>query len=416
MFNWLKNIINLFRPKQQYRSEYDIRIRNLTKRNEVLSKKVIETPTTLWFNLSAPQKSQLKRTIFSAYPFKHIITLRFLKEERIKRENARIEKVKKDIRSKLSKIDTLVINEKLQDANKIYSEVLTLKPTIPNDTNLNIDITNRAKAIQNLSHILKEREVERLRRIEEERKRKEEEERKLKEEIARRERERREREEREKKEREERELAARRQREAEEIRKKEEKRRELERITTHTKVYKSDKERIATILKENNVDYFYHFTDVSNLKSIKEQGGLLSWYYCEKHNIDIPVAGGDTDSRSLDKQHNLHDYVRLSFCDDHPMAYHVRKRKGATLVLLKIKVDVAFFSDTLFSDINAADSKHTTGNSADFIRNNINFSATRKHYVRADDPDFKPHQAEILVKTFIPKEYIINLDNPSYMF
>ena len=32
------------------------------------------------------------------------------------------------------------------------------------------------------------------------------------------------------------------------------------------------------------------------------------------------------------------------------------------------------------------------------------------HYVRKDDDDFKPHQAEVMVKTFVPKKYIVNLD------
>ena len=417
MFNWLKNIINLFRPKQQYRSEYDIRIRYLTKRNEVLSKKVIETPTTHWFNLSAPQKSQLKRTIFSAYPFKHIITLRFLKEERIKRENGRIEKVKKDIRSKLSKIDTLVINKKLQDANKIYSEVLTLKPTIPNDTNLNIDITNRAKAIQNLSHILKEREVERLRRIEEERKRKEDEERKLKEEIARRERERREREEREKREREERELAARRQREAEEIRKKEEKRRELERLVAHSKVYKSDKDAIINILTKNNIRYVYHFTDKSNLASIRNNGGLFSWQYCEQHGISIPLAGGGELSRNLDRRYHLEDYIRLSFCTDHPMAYRVHNENfSANLVLLKIKIDVCLFEDTKFSDSNATANGHSEGDNAIFLENHVDFNAVKRTMVSRTDAIFAAHQAEIMVKTFIPIEFIENINNPEPIY
>lgn len=85
------------------------------------------------------------------------------------------------------------------------------------------------------------------------------------------------------------------------------------------------------------------------------------------------------------------------------------------MVLLRIKVDVAFFRDTLFSDINAADSGHSRGSDATFIENNIRFSATKKHYVKNTDPDFKHHQAEVLVKTFIPLEYIENIDNPQHM-
>ena len=28
-----------------------------------------------------------------------------------------------------------------------------------------------------------------------------------------------------------------------------------------------------------------------------------------------------------------------------------------------------------------------------------------------DDDDFKPHQAEVMVKTFVSKKHIVNLDN-----
>ena len=415
MFKWLTNIINKFRPKRkQSISEYDNRIGELSQRSEKLKHKLIKPFPTDWFILSTPQKAQKKLRIFGSYSFKQIVTLQILKEERIKKENARIEQVKIKVRDKLSRIDTLITSEKLQDATNTYDEILTLKPTIPNGKILNNEITQRWKAIQNLSQVLREREAEKQRKTEEERRRKEAEERKRQEEIAKREKERKEREFREKKEKEEKELAARRQREAEQIKRQEEKRKELERITAHTKVFKSDKDSIATVLKENEVKYFFHFTDVSNLKSIKEQGGLLSWYYCEQHNIDIPFAGGDNASRQLDSRHNLEDYVRLSFCRNHPMAYNVwiRNNKIPQFVRLKIKIDVAYFESTLFTDINAADNNHKIGSNFSFIKENINLKATKMEYVKGDDPNFKPRQAEVLVRTFIPIKYIENIDNP----
>ena len=45
----------------------------------------------------------------------------------------------------------------------------------------------------------------------------------------------------------------------------------------------------------------------------------------------------------------------------------------------------------------------------------IDIPATRMDYLSRDDPRFKPHQAEVLVKTFIPLEYIMNIDNPDDM-
>ena len=198
--------------------------------------------------------------------------------------------------------------------------------------------------------------------------------------------------------------------ELERLRREEEERQRLDSLSRSLKV---DAPAIQQHLRNSGVACFYHFTDRRNLESIREQGGLLSWRYCVDHNITIPFAGGGDTSRSLDMRYGLSDYVRLSFCDDHPMAFRL-KQQGFDLVLLRIKIDVASIDTTLFSDINATDNNHHHGASlADLQR--INISATRVDYLRSDDPLFKPHQAEILVKTFIPLKYIINIDNPEDM-
>lgn len=163
-------------------------------------------------------------------------------------------------------------------------------------------------------------------------------------------------------------------------------------------------------LEQNDVRFFFHFTDKRNLKSIKENGGLLSWKYCEEHNIQIENAGGDETSRFLDTKHKLEDYVRLSFCTDHPMAWRL-KQDGCTLVLLKIKVDVAWLQGTLFSDINAADNAHHHGPSLDDLKR-VDINATRMRYLPNTSEFFKKHQAEVLVKTHVPLEYIVNIDDP----
>lgn len=120
---------------------------------------------------------------------------------------------------------------------------------------------------------------------------------------------------------------------------------------SHTK--KPDSSAFINHLTSHSVRYFYHFTDRRNLDSILSNGGLYSWKYCKDNGIAIPWPGGDATSRSLDEYHGLSDYVRLSFCSNHPMRYHVNGRGGNT-VLLRIKVDVAGLEGTLFSDINAS--------------------------------------------------------------
>lgn len=176
---------------------------------------------------------------------------------------------------------------------------------------------------------------------------------------------------------------------------------------------KENYDSFRQVLLGHGISCFYHFTDERNLENIRKYGGLISWYSCAKHEIGVTSAGGDSLSRNLDVRYGLQDYVRLSFCRDHPMAYK-HKLAGKNLVLLQIKIDVALWEETLFSNMNATDNEHSHGSSLNDLKR-IDFAAVKKNYVSRDDEDFKYHQAEILVKTAIPKEFIVNLDNPIYL-
>ena len=172
---------------------------------------------------------------------------------------------------------------------------------------------------------------------------------------------------------------------------------------------KSNWKEFENILLYNNITTFYHFTDKRNISSIIKNKGLYSWEFCDKAGIQIPFPGGDGLSRELDRKYRLQDFVRLSFCSDHPMQYRLYK-EGKELILLRISTEVAYFQHTAFSDINATDSSHKHGsNVVDLQR--INFDATKRNYVKKEDSDFKYHQAEILVKRWLPIEYITNIND-----
>ena len=175
--------------------------------------------------------------------------------------------------------------------------------------------------------------------------------------------------------------------------------------------YKEDKDIILQYLKSNHVEFFYHFTDISNIPKIKQYGGLFSWDYIQKNGLNIPKQGGGELSKRLDKQYRLEDYVRLSFCKYHPMSHVCKTSRGMNLVLLKIKIDVATLKETRFSDRNATQTGHKQGPTFTDLQR-VSIAATQKRYVRKDDPDFSFHQAEIMVKRHVPIEYIINIDNP----
>jgi len=162
------------------------------------------------------------------------------------------------------------------------------------------------------------------------------------------------------------------------------------------------------VLQENGITAFYHFTDFQNLKSIKDNNGLYSWHYADSNEIIINFPGGDTLSRDLDKRYGLQDYVRVSFCTNHPMQYRLEQR-GRNLALLKVDIEVAYYENTIFCNINATDSNHQKGNHIEDLER-IRFSATKRTFVSREDPDFKHHQAEVLVKTWIPLEQITNIN------
>ena len=172
------------------------------------------------------------------------------------------------------------------------------------------------------------------------------------------------------------------------------------------------------ILQENGIAGFYHFTDKSNLKSIKENGGLFSWNYCDLNRIEIPKPGGSLVSRQNDTVNGKKDFVRIAFNKEHPMLFIAQNdRRISRPVWLDIDIEVAYFEHTEFSDKNAAAFSSYTpiiGKETQHLAN-IRFDILKKaeivkHYKLLDDE--KPYnQAEVLVKTWIPIEYIKNIES-----
>lgn len=234
------------------------------------------------------------------------------------------------------------------------------------------------------------------------------------------------------------------QRKKEELRKKEEEetRRKKEEEEAKQKAelekYKPKKDEIMKILQDNGIMYLYHFTARENIPSIKALGGLYSWAgLCSKvqelgesnrraisnHQLEYCIEGkwyrlslsSDEKSRCYDEQSGLEDYVRLSFTPNHPMMFTARN-EGRVIdpVVLKIKVDVAALKETLYSNKNATIQREpvNVGESIDDLKQ-VHFGTVRqKNHFDLDDYERSFYQAEVMVKSFIPVEYIINLDNP----
>lgn len=166
---------------------------------------------------------------------------------------------------------------------------------------------------------------------------------------------------------------------------------------------------IQRFLQEKGIICLYHFTDRDNLFSIIKNGGLLSWKDCEKERIKIVRPGGDDLSRSLDEAKGLANYVRLSFCPEHPMMF-AAKNDGRIInpIIIKINTNVCEFSDTLFSDINATSTGvNIKGGFGGLTQVDFDI-VTRGYSANFTDEVKAKYQAEVLVKHKITLEHIVN--------
>lgn len=166
------------------------------------------------------------------------------------------------------------------------------------------------------------------------------------------------------------------------------------------------------VLESNKITCFYHFTDKANIEGIIKQGGLISWYSAEEKGVLVEKPGGGSLSRSLDRNYGLEDYVRLCFTKNHPMIYVARNEgRIQNPVVLEISTEVALWENTRFSDMNATKNGHSQGKTIKDLKNiRFNVVKQRNHFDLSDD-DRPYYQAEVMVKSFIPKEYILNLNN-----
>ena len=175
---------------------------------------------------------------------------------------------------------------------------------------------------------------------------------------------------------------------------------------------KQNWQEYKAILDKHGITKLYHFTDRDNLESIIRNGGLYSWSDCEKKGIKISKPGGGQLSRQLDSRDGLQSYVRVSFVMQHPMMY-VAMNEGriSNPVILEIDPEVVYWDGTLYADRNATKNGANVGGTVDDL-NRIHFQSVKaqKHF-DLDEDEQQFYQAEVLVKNFIPLQYIRNIGN-----
>src|SRR5260370_5286930 len=111
--------------------------------------------------------------------------------------------------------------------------------------------------------------------------------------------------------------------------------------------------KILARLGIEKIEALYHFTNVENLPSILDIGGVLSKKMLEKiGRWPPPRPGGAGPSHDLDRRKGNWNRVSLSLTPHTPMAYW-RKRE-MHLCFIVVKIEVAAWKDIMFTDTNAA--------------------------------------------------------------
>ena len=158
----------------------------------------------------------------------------------------------------------------------------------------------------------------------------------------------------------------------------------------------------AKTLRQHGIQSLFHFTDASNLESIR-QHGLLTWKKLDEMKISAKVNSSDL-SHKQDSSKGLADFVRLSFCKKHPMMYIALKEKRISVpVVLEIKLEVVSRPGVLFCGVNAAAKAAKASESPRVIR----FDVVRAYSQHEVDQSLRPFfQGEVLVPDWIPPHLI----------
>ncbi len=178
---------------------------------------------------------------------------------------------------------------------------------------------------------------------------------------------------------------------------------------------KNNWQEFKNIIEEKGVKKLYHFTDRDNLESIIKNGGLYSWADCDEKGITIPKPGGEGLSRSLDARDGLQHYVRVSFVKKHPMMYAaMNEQRISNPVILEIDPEVIWWQDSLYCNKNVTRNDASYGGGVEHLRL-VHFDTVLKSRFFDLAEEEKPfYKAEVMVKNFIPLQYITNIGDFGY--
>jgi hypothetical protein len=174
--------------------------------------------------------------------------------------------------------------------------------------------------------------------------------------------------------------------------------------------FKSDFMQLFNLLKSNKINKLYHFTDKNNIDSIKKKG-LLSAKEIRTLGICSKYASSN-ESRKIDQEMGLDDFVRLSFVKSHPMMFTSMTAYGLHPVILEINPLISLMPNVFFSNRNTLKKGANIGPGVKDLEK-VDFSVVNSnipYYSLSSVESKNSYQAEVLVRRRIGPEFIMNIN------
>lgn len=165
---------------------------------------------------------------------------------------------------------------------------------------------------------------------------------------------------------------------------------------------------INKLLDQYNINYLYHITQIENVSSIIKYGLLSRNKIREKKICFKDIA----DQCVVNKEPELHNYVRLFFATHTPMQYIVENKFGSEkIVIISFNALLVFIwkkKILQFSDGNAACNKTKFYSNIEDL-DKLDWRLINK-VKKAYSPEYKRKKsAEVLIKDKIEQMYISNI-------
>ncbi|GHC25355.1 hypothetical protein GCM10010082_17780 [Kushneria pakistanensis] len=159
------------------------------------------------------------------------------------------------------------------------------------------------------------------------------------------------------------------------------------------------------VIQKYGIQHVWHFTEKSNCRSIRENGGLCSLRELRQRGVTEFIPGGNEWSHDADRYKDVDQYIHLAFLDNHPMLYCI-KREGRIKEPVWLQIDSSIlFEENVFFTNKVSNANDAILLSSEEARQAIDFEVL---FARTDwtDPDIKARRkaamkSEILYPKFI---------------